>query len=98
MFRLAIPLRLYLSEQDTCEGQANEWTKLWSKGVEYSVLESEWNNRSMAPSPLEGYCPLNIHHIRAAIKTLPMGTARVANNCAVWEFNALSDDALAGLR
>ena len=86
-----------LSEQVVCENEAAKWSELWNEGADYSVLDTEWNDRSMAPNPREGYCPLLVHHMRAAIRTFPKGTAKAADNRAVRAFDALSDDALNGL-
>ena len=61
------------------------------------MLDAEWDDRTMVPNPREGYCPLNAQHLRAAIRTFPMGTAKAADNRAVRAFDALSDDALTGL-
>ena len=82
------------SEQVVCENEASKWTDLWNEGADYAITEADWNNRSMAPNPSEGYCPLIVQHLRAAIRAFPKGTARAADNRAVRAFDALSHDAL----
>ena len=58
-----------LSEQVVCENEAAKWTELWNESGEYSILDSEWNDRPMLPNPRAGYAPLTVQHLRAAIRT-----------------------------